>query len=43
MIGTSLVVRWLRLCAASAWGVGLIHGQGLESRVPHRQKKKRKI
>ena len=39
MIGTSLVVRWLRLWTASAWGMGSIHGRGLESRVPHRQRK----
>ena len=31
--GTSLAVQWLRLCASTAGGTGLIPGQGSE--VPH--------
>ena len=34
MSGTSLVVQWLRLCAASAGGLGSIPGQGTRSHVP---------
>ena len=32
-LGTSLVVQWLRLCTASAGGVGLIPGRG--TKIPH--------
>ena len=32
-LGTSLVVQWLRLCASTAGGAGLIPGQG--SRIPY--------
>ena len=31
--GTSLVVQWLRLCAPSARGLGLIPGQGTRSHM----------
>ena len=34
MSGTSLVVQWLRLCAASAGGLGSIPGQGTRSHMP---------
>ena len=41
---TSLVVQWLRLCASTAGGLGLIPGQG--TKIPHatwhNQKKKNK-
>ena len=30
VIGTSLVIQWLRLCASTAGGVGSIPGQGPE-------------
>ena len=30
---TSLTVQWLRLCASTAGGAGLIHGQG--TKIPH--------
>ena len=33
MQGTSLVVQWLRLCAPSAEGPGLIPGQGTRSHM----------
>ena len=33
LVGTSLVVQWLRLCTSHAGGTGLIAGQG--SRIPH--------
>ena len=33
---TSLVVQWLRLCAANAGDPGLIPGQGADSQVPHK-------
>ena len=32
-LGTSLVVQWLRLCSASAGGVGLVPGRG--TKIPH--------
>ena len=43
VIGTSLVVQWLRLCASSAGSMGSIPGQG--TKIPHamwRGKKKEK-
>ena len=46
MLETSLVVQWLRLQASTAWGMGLIPGQG--SKILHaiwcgqKRKKKRK-
>ena len=30
VIGTSMVIQWLRLCASTAGGVGSIPGQGPE-------------
>ena len=36
LIGTSPVVRWLRLCASNAGGVGSIPGQG--TKTPHATK-----
>ena len=33
LLGTSLVVQWLRLCAPNAGGQGLIPGQGTRSHV----------
>ena len=33
-MGTSLVVQWLRLCAPSAGGLGLIPGQGIRAHMP---------
>ena len=30
LIGTSLAVQWLRLCASNAGGMGLIPGQGIK-------------
>ena len=33
-MGTSLVVQWLRLCAPSAGGLGLIPGLGTRSHMP---------
>ena len=43
-IGTSLVAQWLRFCASTIGGVGLIPGQG--TKIPHAtwcgQKKKEK-
>ena len=34
MSGPSLVVQWLRLCAASTGGPGSIPGQGTRSHMP---------
>ena len=34
ILGTSLVVQWLRLCALNAGGLGSIPGQGTRSRMP---------
>ena len=31
--GTSLLVQWLRLCASSVGGLGLVPGQGSRSHV----------
>ena len=33
IVGTSLVVQWLRLCAPNAGGLGLIPCQGTGSRM----------
>ena len=33
--GTSLAVQWLRFHTASAWGVGLIPGQGTRTKISH--------
>ena len=41
-VGTSLVGLWLRLCAPSAGGMGLIPGQGTKIlHVAHCSKKKK--
>ena len=43
MLGTSLAVQWLRLCASTAGGVGSIPGRGTEIlRALQRGKKKKK-
>ena len=34
MLGTSLVLQWLRLCAPNAGGPGLIRGQGTRYHIP---------
>ena len=34
MIGTSLVVQWLRLCPPNAGGLGAIPGEGTRSHIP---------
>ena len=43
VLGTSLVVQWLRLCGPNAGGMGLMPGQTLvrelKSCIPHGQKK----
>ena len=44
MIGTSLEVQWLRLCASNARGMGSIPGQ--ETKIPTygaTKKKKKKV
>jgi hypothetical protein len=33
VLGTSLVVQWLILCASTEWGMGSIPGQG--TKIPH--------
>ena len=33
-MGTSLVIQWLRFCAANAGALGLIPGQGTKSHMP---------
>ena len=46
-MGTSLVVQWLRLCAANGEGTGSIPGQGTRSHMlqlrPSAAKKKKKF
>ena len=45
MLDTSLAVQWLRLCASTAWGVGLIPCWGTKIHMPrgNSQKKKNSI
>ena len=40
--GTSLMVQWLRLCAAYAGDLGLLSGQGTGSHMLQLKKKKNK-
>ena len=40
-LGTSLAAQWLRLCASTAAGTGLIPGQGTQILQAARQKKKK--
>ena len=41
VVGTSLVVQWLRLCAPNAGGVGSIPGKG--TKIPHATQHGQKI
>ena len=41
--GISLTVQWLRLCASTVWGTGLILDQGTKilhavAKLPHKKK-----
>ena len=40
-LGTSLVVQWLRLCASTSWGTGLIPGWG--TKIPHAERCSQKL
>ena len=44
-LGTSLAVQWLRPCASTAGGTGLIPGRGtrIPCTAPHGQKKEKKL
>ena len=40
-VGSSPAVQWLRLCASTARGTGLIPGQGKKSHMLHGMDKKK--
>ena len=42
MLDTSLAVQWLRLCASTAWGVGLIPCWGTKIHMPRGNSQKKK-
>ena len=43
ILGTFLVVQWLRLCAFNAEGTGLIPSQGTRFHIQHGLAKNKKI